>query len=138
MLETPASEPVLIAGSVVVIVAKKDEIVAAGMMDPGIVVPFSVINDTVFTTVVSVIFNPETNVSTVSGNITVSELTDGIIVDGGTVHGSRVEPGTIMVYVLVTISPRSLAGIAVPTPEDVNCTGIGRVAVLGFREELEE
>lgn len=56
------------------------------------------------------------------------------IVEGGIAIGGSVDPGNVVVYVSVTSPPSTLAGIADPTPEAVNCVGIGRVAVLGFEE----
>ena len=41
--------------------------------------------------------------------------TTGLITSGGTVVGIIVVAGTVMVY--VACPPRSLAGIALPTPE---------------------
>src|SRR4051812_29248010 len=60
------------------------------------------------------------------------------IVDGGTVIGGIVLPGIVVVYVKVTCPPRALAGIAVPTPDAVNCVGIGRVPRSGFAAGLSE
>jgi len=56
--------------------------------------------------------------------VTVAEtnttLSVEVIVDSGIVVAGTVVAGKVVVKVRVTLSPRSLAGIAVPTPADVN------------------
>ena len=74
--------------------------------------------------------------SVVTVGMVLDPRTTGLITSGGTVVGIIVVAGTVMVY--VASPPRSLAGIALPTPEFVYGIGNVRVEVFGTSGELEE
>lgn len=68
------------------------------------------------------------------GIIMETEVIMSGIVEGGITVGGIVDSSNAVVYVKITWPPRTLAGIADPTPEAVNCVGIDRVDVLGIAE----
>ena len=74
--------------------------------------------------------------SVVTVGIVLDPRTTALITSGGTIVGIIVVAGTVIVY--VASPPRSLAGMALPTPELVNGIGKVRVEVFGTSGELEE
>jgi hypothetical protein len=122
--------------SVVTIVVIFGANVIADIVVPGIVLPRMVDRAIVFIADISVTGVFETVSVIVVGTMMETEKIPPGIVEGCTVIGGTVLPGIVVVYVKVTCPPRALAGIAVPTPEAVNCVGIRRVVRSGFADGL--
>lgn len=125
--------------SAVVIVVVTGSTVVPGIVVPKTVAPRRVRGD--IDSTVMVLRNNELEISiemVERGNRTGSDVTIPKIVEGATVDGGIVVPGSVVVRVRVTRPPRPLGGTAVPTPDAVNWIGIGRIAVLGFAPPLEE
>lgn len=97
--------------------------------------PASIVVSVVATSTVTSVEPASVDVSVVAG-CTLPPTICTALVEAAMVPGSTVVPCKTVVYVIVTTSPRALAGMALPTPWAVNCTGRCKVAVFGFAASL--
>lgn len=121
VVEVEVAEPDIALNIVVTTV-----VVIGDTVDPTTVDPEMVLGDTftmlkLVTAPTATLLDPDApEIVVVVGSRIVSGLVLPAIVTGGSVDAEMVDPGSVVVYVMIISLPKEDKGIAEPTPEEVN------------------